>query len=90
MAQAPLTFEGDLDALFENHIQPNLPYPDSRPPLSRVVEGRPCLGPDPLFLIRKVSQTDRRNIYVNDGGNRFRATDNSPAWWMTLTSRSTT
>ena len=81
MTQAPLNFDGNLDAFFEDCIQPNLPHPDSVFHYHKLLKDY-CLNPDPLFLIRKVSQTDPGNSYVTDHANRFRATDNSPAWWM--------
>lgn len=37
---------------------------------------------NPLFLLRYVSGTTRREIYQTDDGTQFRATDNAPAWWV--------
>lgn len=81
MSQAPVSFEGDLDTLFKDYIEPNLPHPDTVFHYHELLKDY-CLGLDPLFLIRKMAGTERREVYFTDGGNHFRATDNAPVWWM--------
>lgn len=80
-AAAPVEFSGTLDQFCSRYVLPNLPAPaivaDFHRQLSAYVR-----GPDPLLLIRQVAGTERRQEpYSTSDGTRFRATDNSPAWW---------
>ncbi len=78
---APAEFSGTLDQFCSRYVLPNLPAPavvaDFHRQLTAYVR-----GPDPLLLIRQVTGTERRQEpYSTSDGTRFRATDNSPAWW---------
>lgn len=80
VAQGPTQFKGTLKNLFENFIEPNLPAPDVVADFHRhLVEY--VRSEDPLFLLRMVRDTTRREEYRTADGTRFRATDNAPAWW---------
>ena len=78
---APAEFSGTLDQFCSRYVLSNLPEPavvaDFHRQLTAYVR-----GPDPLLLIRRVNGTERRQEpYSTSDGTRFRATDNSPAWW---------
>src|SRR3982751_5653453 len=81
MRRAPQSFSGDLHELATNYVMPNLISPEVvvsfHSKVTSYLEGR-----DPLFLIRALSETTRGQIYRTKSGDRFRATDNAPAWWI--------
>lgn len=78
---SPGAFDGSLEELAALHIVPALPPVDAvldvHEQLVRHVEHA-----DPLFLVRHIRGTERRQDYRTREGVRLRATDNSPAWWM--------
>jgi hypothetical protein len=81
MIHSPEEFDGTLRELYAEFIEPNLPQP-------AIVEHYHHLlldyaaGTDPLFVVRMVSDTNRRIIYRTSAGTRFVASDNAPVWWM--------
>ena len=81
MANAPTHFDGTLDELFERYIARNVLSADSVAHFHRHLV-QYVGGEDPLFLIRMIRNTERRQIYVTSDGSRFKATDNAPAWWI--------
>src|SRR5690349_21727629 len=83
MLPPPLRFSGTLDEFYD-HILPILPSPEIAEYYHRILLEY-CSAPDPLFLVRYVAGTVRREIYTTAHGNRFKATDNAPAWWMHFT-----
>lgn len=78
---SPTAFDGNLEEFAARHLLPALPAVevvlDVHEQLVRHVK-----QPDPLFLIRHIRGTVRRQEYRTRDGARIRATDNSPAWWM--------
>lgn len=78
---APNSYAGTLQEFATAYVIPNLLEPSVvttfHERLTNYLE-----GPDPLFLIRALSQTTRGQIYRTDHGNRWKATDNAPAWWV--------
>lgn len=81
MTPSPATFEGTLDTLYAEYVEPNLPTPETVSYYHRLLVGY-CRQKDPLFLLRKVRKMDVCSIYPTNTGYRIRATDNAPAWWM--------
>lgn len=82
MLPPPPRFSGTLDQFYE-HVLPNLPSPEIVEYYHQILLDY-CSTTDPLFLVRQVSGT-RRDIYTTTRGDRFKATDNAPAWWMHFT-----
>jgi hypothetical protein len=81
MLQAPDSFEGSVNDLYLTFTSKILPDPNVVAHIHvRLKEY--CANPNAVFLIRYVSSTVRRQIYHTKFGDRFKATDNSPAWWM--------
>ena len=81
ITSAPTQFDGTLDELFERYIARNVLSAESVTDFHRrLVEY--VGGADPLFLIRMIRDTERRQVYVTGDGTRFKATDNAPAWWI--------
>jgi hypothetical protein len=76
---SPASFDGNLDDLVRSYILPNLPRPDAVERFHRQLVAY-CRQQTPLFLVRRVGETERGREYITSGGDRFRATDNSPAW----------
>jgi hypothetical protein len=78
---APDSFSGTIEELTTTHARHNLLAPEQvvrfHQLLLEYFENR-----DPLFLIRAIGQTSRGQIYHTNSGNRFKATDNAPAWWV--------
>ncbi len=79
--KSPRSFSGSVGELFEQVIAPTLL------PVEEVVHTHRLLvdhvrDASPLFLIRAVSGTNRREDYHTSDGLTLRATDNAPAWWM--------
>ena len=75
-----MQLECTLDEFYD-HVLPNLPSPEIVEYYHRILLDY-CSTTDPLFLVRYVSGTERREIYTTKRGDRFKATDNAPAWWM--------
>lgn len=80
MMSPPPQFSGTLEKFYE-HVLPNLPSPEIVEYYHRILLDYSSTI-DPLFLIRYVAGTERRRIYTTKRGDRFKATDNAPAWWM--------
>jgi hypothetical protein len=79
--QAPDSFDGSLNDLYLNFVSKILPDPNVVAHIHiRLKEY--CSNPNAVFLIRYVRSTVRRQIYHTRFGDRFKATDNSPAWWI--------
>jgi hypothetical protein len=83
MLPPPARFSGTLDEFYD-HVLPILPSPEIVEYYHRILLDY-CSSTDPLFLIRHVTGTVRREIYTTARGDRFRATDNAPAWWLHFT-----
>ena len=81
MTNAPTRFDGTLDELFERCIARNVLSAESVADFHQRLDEY-VSGEDPLFLIRMIRDTERRQIYVTGDGTRFKATDNAPAWWI--------
>ena len=79
MTPSPATFDGTLDDLARRYVLPNLPHPDAVAQFHRQLVAY-CQEPSPLFLVRYVGETERGRDYLTGLGDRFRATDNAPAW----------
>jgi len=81
LAPSPTAYDGTLDEFIHKYVLADLPSRNAvtafHTALTQYVESS-----DPLFLLRYVSDTVRRSIYETNDGTRFRATDNSPAWWV--------
>lgn len=79
--RSPPEFDGTLDAFIEQYVLGVLPTRES---VRDFHEGLQTYinSTNPLFLLRHVSGTEGREIYHTNDGTRFRATDNSPAWWV--------
>jgi hypothetical protein len=78
---SPLTFNGTLTELFESHILAVLPDVEEVEHIHRRLVTY-INQADPSFLVRYVGGCERGEVYVTGSGARFKATDNSPAWWM--------
>ena len=81
MTPSPAVFEGTLDALYMEHVEPNLPTPEAVAYYHGLLVDY-CLQEDPLFLLRRIGKMKPGQIYETTSGNRIKATDNAPAWWM--------
>lgn len=77
----PATYDGTLDDFIERYVLRNLPSPDAVSRFHRAFAAY-VRTPDPLFLLRAVRATERRQIYATRDGTRFKATDNAPPWWV--------
>lgn len=81
LVRPPVSFCGTLDSFIDEYILPDLPDVEAvaafHDALVEYVSSR-----DPLYLVRAVSGTTRRERYRTSDGTRFRATDNAPAWWV--------
>ena len=81
MIPSPVVFDGTLDALYMEHVEPNLPTPAAVAYYHGLLVDY-CLQENPLFLLRTAGKMERGQIYETNSGSRIRATDNAPAWWM--------
>jgi 8-oxo-dGTP pyrophosphatase MutT (NUDIX family) len=81
MTRPPLQFSGSLEEFYERYVVPNLPSPEMVLYCHHMLSNY-VANPSPLFLIRHGRGTNRREIYSTARGDRFKATDNAPAWWM--------
>jgi hypothetical protein len=81
MTRAPDHFDGSLEQLTESFILPNLPSAEAVTAFHKVLVDY-CGRPDPLFLIRYMRDTNRGDVYSTAAGDRFKATDNAPVWWV--------
>ena len=79
MVRAPAAFEGSLEQFAARYVLPNLPLPDAVARFNRSLVDY-CREQLPLFLVRQVGLTERGRDYLTAEGDRFRATDNAPAW----------
>lgn len=77
---SPARFTGTLGEFYDLHVAAILPPVEAVVRMHEHIREYCALG-DPLFLVRKVSSTKRSEDHSTDEGCRFRATDNSPAWW---------
>jgi hypothetical protein len=81
LVQSPPVYDGTIDAFISQYVLPDLPSPDTvaafHDELRQYINGG-----DPLFLLRAVNGTVRREVYKTSDGTRFRASDNAPAWWV--------
>lgn len=80
IATAPLEFDGSLEKLHSEHLGPvaldATVVRDFHEALKRILA-----FPRPLFLLRSVRGTERRERSLAADGFSFVATDNAPAWW---------
>lgn len=81
MIPSPSSFEGSLDELCNQFIDGNLPSPRIVASWHKLLVGY-VRTDDPLFLIRQMTGTERGKVYLTNQGQRFKATDNAPAWWF--------
>jgi len=81
MIASPASFHGTLADFFHRYVVPNLPHPETVAYYHRLIIDY-CRAEQPLYVIRKVADTERGTIYETRNGNRFKASDNSPAWWI--------
>lgn len=77
---APLAFEGFLDALYREHLEPAALDADLVREFHNALK-RNLESQRPHFLLRKVRGTERREQSLAADGYSFVATDNAPAWW---------
>lgn len=78
---SPSRFDGTIEEFFARVIESTLL------PVEQVVAFHRALveylaGSEPLFLVRALTRTERRLDHRTDAGDTFRATDNSPSWWV--------
>ena len=81
LPSSPSRFDGTIEEFFARVIEPTLL------PVEQVVAFHRALveylaGSEPLFLVRALTRTERRLDHRTDAGDTFRATDNSPSWWV--------
>lgn len=81
MLRSPQDFQGSLDELYGQFVEPNLPAPETVSLYHRLLVEY-CRSKDPLFLLRRMGAMEAGQIYPTATGYRVRATDNSPAWWI--------
>jgi hypothetical protein len=81
MVRPPERYSDSLSEFAARFVEPNLLDPELVAYYHRLLVDY-ASGADPLFLLRMVSGTERRNVYRTQDGTRFRATDNAPSWWM--------
>lgn len=81
MVPAPDAFSGSIEDLASNHVVPNLIAPRVVAKFHKLLLDY-IKGSDPLFLIRALGETIRGQIYHTNDGERFKAADNAPAWWI--------
>ena len=81
MILAPDHFSGTVEELATNHGVQNLIGPSAAAGFHKLLSAY-LAGSNPLFLIRALGETVRGKIYATNEGNRFKATDNAPAWWI--------
>ncbi len=77
---APLAFEGSLDALYREHLEPAALDATLVREFHNALK-RNLASQRPHFLLRKVRGTERRAQSPAADGYSFVATDNAPAWW---------
>ena len=78
---SPPAFSGTLNDLFDSRIVTVLPDAEHVAHIHRSILEH-CSKVDPVFLVRAVRGCERGQVYVANSGARFKATDNSPAWWV--------
>ena len=81
MLRAPARYSGTLREFVREFVEPNLLSPELVSYYHRML-AEYSGGADPLYLVRQVRGTERRNVYQTKDGTRFKATDNAPSWWM--------
>ncbi|MGI8496684.1 MAG: hypothetical protein ACR2OG_03745 [Gemmatimonadaceae bacterium] len=81
MLIAPREFAGTIQKLAESHARPNFIAPHAVEAFHHALVEY-LNEADPTFLIRALTKTTRGQIYRTNAGLRFKATDNSPAWWV--------
>src|SRR5512141_2914210 len=78
---APQSFEGTLMALYQRHAAKVLPEAEEVAYWhTRIV--RFCEQEDAVFVVRQVAGTPRGDVLQTFSRQRFKASDNSPGWWM--------
>ncbi|MDB4909081.1 MAG: hypothetical protein JWO05_3865 [Gemmatimonadetes bacterium] len=80
MLESPAEFDGTLQELSDRYIVPNLPDPRVVEAFHRALMNH-VRSSDPLFLLRHMRDTVRRETYATSAGQRMKMTDNAPAWW---------
>lgn len=80
MVRSPQSFDGTLERLVEEFVIPNLPSAGAVTQIHKLLVEYSRTD-NPLFLLRTMRGTKRGQIYLTEHGNRFKATDNAPAWW---------
>jgi 8-oxo-dGTP pyrophosphatase MutT (NUDIX family) len=81
MTRPPPCYSGTLEQFYAQHVIPNLPSPEIVADYHRLLLDY-VASPEPVFLIRYGRGMERRQPYSTDLGDRLKATDNAPAWWM--------
>jgi hypothetical protein len=79
LKSAPPAFDGTLEELFEQFIEPNLPAADAVERLHLTLLEY-CNQAHPVFVVRSVTGLERRRLYETSGGERLKPSDNAPAW----------
>jgi hypothetical protein len=85
----PSSFDGSLADFHAQYVLPNLPQPSIVEYYHELLKEN-CSSDVLLPIVRAVSRTEkwrisepaRQKVYATRLGDRFKASDNAPSWWM--------
>ena len=80
--QAPLVFSGSLDELYDKWAHLVLLDPESVEVFHDQLISYYQEYKDPIYLVRYTGSLGRRETICNQCGQRLRASDNAPSWWV--------
>lgn len=79
--RAPQSYAGAFSAFMAQHALPAFPSVERILAFDAYLQ-RHFERASPCFLVRKVSELERRTVQHNSRGCTLVPTDNSPAWWL--------
>lgn len=79
--QCPLSFSGTLEEFYEEYAVHTLPPVDAVEYYHELLRDH-CRNPNAVFLVRYTDPDTRKLELRTAEGERYRPTDNSPAWWF--------
>jgi hypothetical protein len=79
--RCPLSFDGTLEEFYEQHAISTLPTIEAVEYYHEILREH-CRKPNALFLVRNVDPNTRGLELQTDEGERYKPTDNAPAWWF--------
>lgn len=77
----PLSVDGTLEEFYEQHAISTLPAIEAVEYYHEILREH-CRKPNALFLVRNVDPNTRRLELQTVEGERYKPTDNAPAWWF--------